>query len=840
MKDLSTLSSLPGEWIDRRGRPQPRFPIHRILVMKCDHIGDLLIADQAFALLRSYFPGARIELVCGTWNVALARRLGRFDVVHGVNLFHEVSGRQSDLLIAEEVRRSGAALLAGLGLGPFDLAIDLRYDADSRPLLQNVDARVYAGFGTSAEFPFLDVVLPRHDPVEAASAAQVVLTGRNLGPRLPGGTIRPTAGQGGGELSARRTELVLAFDIQGAATPRECGTANDDRRLGIGLESITVTPAADAEGTPSGPPVQASPSYGPGWGSPELWGTWTVDDRAVLGLSLPRELKAPFLRVEVRMRAHVNAANPVVACAVGTGADGEEGQVEFDFPAHVGSLSFVVPCVQPRVALASAAFQLAPGRYHGLLRLYLSRPPERSPRIEFAVRSLTGHAELMRRAVTLGAANRGIVSLPFECKVETAGEQLRFELDTLDAQLLDGARVEYVSFVAEEQFKVRTPAAHMGHWASLLVLRVAQLFSDQPPFGRAAPHRGSVLTAVDARPDMPDGLRAIRERLDRWRAEGAAVVGMALGCNTLIRKWPLPYFVELAEALLRLGEVRIVFIGSPADREEAVEACVQLGLDTEEHALCGATRLDDLGLLLDRLDLFIGSNTGTTHFAGKVGVRTIGVYAGTNHPREWGPIGENASWLYRDEPCAPCHLTDLAQCMHAHVCLLNLVPEDVLAVAAPEVRAVLSARRATSARVTPAADAAPRPVPQPHPAAEKPAPSAVPSSALEDAEVPTAVSIDTWAFEIGTFAQELATRETGVAEAAGEGAERGATSAGATATPPVEGGSADVAVSEAAVAPEGTKPEEPAAARPDPAAEPAPSPIRASRARRGARKALSG
>ncbi len=94
-------------------------------------------------------------------------------------------------------------------------------------------------------------------------------------------------------------------------------------------------------------------------------------------------------------------------------------------------------------------------------------------------------------------------------------------------------------------------------------------------------------------------------------------------------------------------------------------------------------------------DLFIASNTGSGHYAGRMGVRTIGIYSGTNHPREWGPVGENTSWIYRDEPCAVCSLSLLEDCRFGHVCLRNLVPEDVLPMVLPEVLAVLSRRALT-------------------------------------------------------------------------------------------------------------------------------------------------
>src|SRR5207247_396536 len=108
----------------------------------------------------------------------------------------------------------------------------------------------------------------------------------------------------------------------------------------------------------------------------------------------------------------------------------------------------------------------------------------------------------------------------------------------------------------------------------------------------------------------------IRGRLQAWKAEGSCLVGIAPGCSNPIRTWPSHYFVELARSLLQLGAVKLVIIGGPAERDDAAALCRLLNLDPEVHSLCGAVGLADLGQVLEPLDLFIGNNTGTTHYAG--------------------------------------------------------------------------------------------------------------------------------------------------------------------------------------------------------------------------------
>jgi ADP-heptose:LPS heptosyltransferase len=265
-----------------------------------------------------------------------------------------------------------------------------------------------------------------------------------------------------------------------------------------------------------------------------------------------------------------------------------------------------------------------------------------------------------------------------------------------------------VTFRCVEKFKLNVPAAHMEERATLLVLRVAQMFSREPPFrtGRA----DELVRTIACRPTDESGaaqVREIRRRIAGWKNSGACVVGIALGANSETRKWPTSYFVETARELCAIGPVRVLFIGGPDDRAEAAQACRALDLDPAIHSACGLVLLEDLGQVLEPLDLFIGNNTGSTHFAGKVGVRTIAVFAGTHHPREWGPVGQNASWIRREEPCSPCYLAHLKQCWHGHACMANLLPADVVGVAAAEVRAVLRAGATAEVCLTPPRGSAP-------------------------------------------------------------------------------------------------------------------------------------
>jgi ADP-heptose:LPS heptosyltransferase len=127
----------------------------RILILKLDHIGDFVLTMRAMLQLRQAWPDAHMTLVCGPWNVEMAQRLGVFDRIVAHEFFPQVNGG----VRATASERQSA--FAALDLGePFDLAVDLRYDHDTRCLLEVVDTRFRAGYAARGLKAELDLALP--------------------------------------------------------------------------------------------------------------------------------------------------------------------------------------------------------------------------------------------------------------------------------------------------------------------------------------------------------------------------------------------------------------------------------------------------------------------------------------------------------------------------------------------------------------------------------------------------------------------------------------------------------------------------------------------------------
>ena len=126
----------------------------RILVLKLDHLGDFIIAVPALKKLRDEFRQDEITLICGSWNKALAEDLHIFDHV----LTHDYRPRNARLQNASVIQPTDHfdSLLSGY----YDIAVDLKADAETRVFLTRVNAGARCGFGSAAKFPYLDLALP--------------------------------------------------------------------------------------------------------------------------------------------------------------------------------------------------------------------------------------------------------------------------------------------------------------------------------------------------------------------------------------------------------------------------------------------------------------------------------------------------------------------------------------------------------------------------------------------------------------------------------------------------------------------------------------------------------
>jgi ADP-heptose:LPS heptosyltransferase len=149
----------------------------RILVIKIDHIGDMLSAMRSFQELSRAWPHGKITLVCSPQNVELAEATEFFEHVIPFRMFPNRShiARQPDSVTSEK--------FAQLKLPRVDIAIDLRHDEDTRFLLDHVESTYICGFSSRTVERRLDVEIPhmefkstnRAAPVSPSAEARVLI-----------------------------------------------------------------------------------------------------------------------------------------------------------------------------------------------------------------------------------------------------------------------------------------------------------------------------------------------------------------------------------------------------------------------------------------------------------------------------------------------------------------------------------------------------------------------------------------------------------------------------------------------------------------------------------------
>lgn len=186
----------------------------RILLLKLDHIGDFIITLDSFAMVREAWPNAHIDIVCGSWNKSLAEATGLFDNVICCNFFAESGADYNkDLMMA-----SGLSEFKALGLGLYDLAIDLRYYGDTRSLLLHSNSKYRAGYAVAGLK--LDVSLP--EVPETQMASQVGARGAALVAAIIA-TFAPSNGRSAEILLKGRSKVSLFNEGKVVGIATGCG-----------------------------------------------------------------------------------------------------------------------------------------------------------------------------------------------------------------------------------------------------------------------------------------------------------------------------------------------------------------------------------------------------------------------------------------------------------------------------------------------------------------------------------------------------------------------------------------------------------------------------------------
>ncbi len=136
-----------------------------------------------------------------------------------------------------------------------------------------------------------------------------------------------------------------------------------------------------------------------------------------------------------------------------------------------------------------------------------------------------------------------------------------------------------------------------------------------------------------------------RQWVDRWWKEQhwpttGVWVMMHPGSRSAYTRWPPERFAQLVDRLQGLADTHVALLEGPG--ESLLIARVQSQLRVPPARVVRGLALPELMALLERMRLFIGNATGTTHLAAYLGPRVIEIIGGTHPldcPERWGVLG---------------------------------------------------------------------------------------------------------------------------------------------------------------------------------------------------------
>jgi lipopolysaccharide heptosyltransferase II len=184
--------------------------IRRILLLRLERIGDLVMTLPAIRDVRALAPEAQIDLVVGSWNAPLARTIPGIDRVETLDaswLAREGQGLDTFRLI-----REGRAWRSRR----YDLAINFEPDIRSNLILAASGAAHTAGWKSGGGGPLLDRALD-YDTAAHTTANARRLVAETFG-RTPPETARP---------------LIVVPDHAAAAAEARLGTTGSGPRVGV-------------------------------------------------------------------------------------------------------------------------------------------------------------------------------------------------------------------------------------------------------------------------------------------------------------------------------------------------------------------------------------------------------------------------------------------------------------------------------------------------------------------------------------------------------------------------------------------------------------------------------
>jgi ADP-heptose:LPS heptosyltransferase len=158
----------------------------------------------------------------------------------------------------------------------------------------------------------------------------------------------------------------------------------------------------------------------------------------------------------------------------------------------------------------------------------------------------------------------------------------------------------------------------------------------------------------------------------RHSLQSRPVLAIAPGSGARAKNWPAEFFLTVARWWRQVTGGTVLLLIGPVEQENGGAEPLQ-----SDCAVASNLSLAQAAALLARSDIYLGNDSGVSHLAAALGVRTVALF-GPSDANQWAPRGEKVILLRRGIECSPCQEATMKHCPH-RACLTELHPEEVIA-----------------------------------------------------------------------------------------------------------------------------------------------------------------
>ncbi len=146
------------------------------------------------------------------------------------------------------------------------------------------------------------------------------------------------------------------------------------------------------------------------------------------------------------------------------------------------------------------------------------------------------------------------------------------------------------------------------------------------------------------------------------------------GARYWYKSWPIENFARLADEIIRVFGIRVIFSGGIHDRECVKNIIKKMGENAID--LSGQISLVDLPALVKRAICLIGNDSSPIHIATAVKTPAIALF-GPSFWEAWQPRRDHDQTLAAEFPCRPCGRNSQDCTMGDNYCMSSIKFEEV-------------------------------------------------------------------------------------------------------------------------------------------------------------------